>query len=177
MSVIDRIVAAVTPPESEEDRARAREKARAAAMAGDWLDQILQHHQQIEMAFSEAEAAMDASSRTRAQRKLAALLTAHSSAEEAVIYPQLSHGHKTHMAMAYEEQQAAKVQLALLEALDPLSEDWSEKLEHIRGAVAHHVYEEENDRFLHLKEEIPSADQERMTARYREEMARYDSGL
>src|SRR3546814_1840023 len=69
MSVIDRFVAAVTPPESEEDRARAREKARAAAGAGDWLDQILQHHQQIEMAFSEAEAAMDASSRTRAQRK------------------------------------------------------------------------------------------------------------
>src|SRR3546814_6361814 len=98
---------------------------------------------------------MDASSRTRAQRKLAALLTAHSSAEEAVIYPQLSHDHKTHMAMAYEEQQAAKVQLALLEALDPLGDDWGEKLEHIKGAVAHHVYEEENDRFLHLKEEIP----------------------
>jgi len=37
MSVIDRIVAAVTPPESEEDRARAREKARTAATAGDWL--------------------------------------------------------------------------------------------------------------------------------------------
>src|SRR3546814_10016608 len=85
MSVIDRFVAAVTPPESEEDRARAREKARAAAGAGDWLDQILQHHQQIEMAFSEAEAAMDTSSRTRAQRKLAALLTAPSSAEEAEI--------------------------------------------------------------------------------------------
>ena len=81
------------------------------------------------------------------------------------------------MAMAFEEQQAAKVQLALLEMLDPLSDDWSEKLEHIKGAVAHHVYEEENDRFLHLKEEIPAADQDRMTMRYQEEMARYDSNL
>jgi hypothetical protein len=81
------------------------------------------------------------------------------------------------MAMAFEEQQAAKVQLALLEMLDPLSDDWSEKLEHIKGAVAHHVYEEENDRFLHLKEEIPAADQDRMTTRYQEEMARYDSNL
>ena len=106
--------------------------------------------------------------------KLAALLTAHSSAEEAVIYPQLSHGHKTHMAMAFEEQQAAKVQLA---PLDPLSGDWSEKLQHIKGAVGDHVYEEENDRFLHLKEEIPAADQDRMTMRYQEEMARYDSNL
>ena len=94
--------------------------------------------------------------------------------KEAVIYPQLSNGHKTHMAMAFEEQQAAKVQLA---PLDPLSGDWSEKLQHIKGAVGDHVYEEENDRFLHLKEEIPAADQDRMTTRYQEEMARYDSGL
>ena len=87
------------------------------------------------------------------------------------------------MATAFEEQQTAKAQLAPLEALDPLdpldplSGDWSEKLEHIKGAVGHHVYEEENDRFLHLKEEIPAADQDRMTTRYQEEMARYDSGL
>ena len=81
------------------------------------------------------------------------------------------------MAMAFEEQQAAKVQLALLEMLDPLSDDWNEKLQHIKGAVGDHVYEEENDRFLHLKEENPAADQDRMTTRYQEEMARYDSGL
>lgn len=177
MSVLDRIVAAVTPPESEQDRAEARAKARAAAGPGDWLDQILQHHQQIEAAFAEAESAADAQGRTQALRKLAALLTSHSSAEEAVIYPQLSLDHKSHMAMAYEEQQAAKVQLALLEALDPLSQDWRDKLEHIKGAVAHHVYEEENDRFLHLKEELSPADQDRMTARYREEMSRYNSAL
>jgi len=100
MSVLDRIVVAVTPPESEEDRAKARQKARAAAAPGDWLDQILQHHEQIEACFTEAHAAADAPSRTRAQRKLAALLTSHSSAEEAVIYPQLSHDHKTHTPLA-----------------------------------------------------------------------------
>jgi len=81
------------------------------------------------------------------------------------------------MAMAFEEQQAAKVQLALLEMLDPLSDDWNEKLQHIKGAVGDHVYKKENDRFLHLKEEIPAADQDRMTTRYQEEMARYDSNL
>ena len=84
------------------------------------------------------------------------------------------------MATAFEEQQAAKVQLAPLDPLDPLdplSGDWSEKLQHIKGAVGDHVYEEENDRFLHLKEEIPAADQDRMTTRYQEEMARYDSNL
>jgi hypothetical protein len=81
------------------------------------------------------------------------------------------------MAMGYEEQQAAKVQLALLETIDPISHDWIEKLEHIKGAVAHHVYEEESDRFLHLRQELSEADQARMTARYQEEIARYASDL
>lgn len=177
MSVLDRIVAAVTPPESEEDRVRARQDARAAATSGDWLDQILSHHEQIEAAFARAEAASGVEARRTALAELGALLTGHSSAEEAVIYPQLSHDHKTHMAMAYEEQQAAKVELALLEAIDPQSEDWDEKLGHVKGAVAHHVYEEESDRFLHLKRELPLLAQERMTARYREEINRYDGGL
>lgn len=177
MSFLDKIVAAVTPPESEEDRVRARQEARQAAMHGDWLDQILQHHEQIEAAFARAEAANDATSRTSAVRELAALLTGHSSAEEAVIYPQLAKDHKVKMSMAYEEQQAAKVQVAMLEGLDPMSQDWVDKLGHIKGAVAHHVYEEENDRFLHLHKELPAEAQAMMTARYREEAQRYDGGL
>lgn len=177
MSFFDRIVAAVTPPESAEDRAKARSEARRAATPGDWLDQILNHHEQIEAAFARAQAAHDAASRTEALKVLGALLTGHSSAEEAVIYPQLSKDHKTHMAMAYEEQQAAKVQVALLEELDPLSQDWLDKIGHLQGAVAHHVYEEESDRFLHLKKELPTDEQARMTERYAEETARYDGGL
>ena len=41
MSIIDRFIAAVTPPESAEDRLEARTKATQAALPGDWLDQIL----------------------------------------------------------------------------------------------------------------------------------------
>ena len=37
MSIIDEVVAAVTPPESEESRREARAKALAAAGDGDWL--------------------------------------------------------------------------------------------------------------------------------------------
>lgn len=177
MSVFDKIVAAVTPPESEEDRAQAREKAKAAAQPGDWLDQILKHHEQIEGAFARAEAATDARSRKQAVKEIGGLLTGHSSAEEAVIYPQLSDDHKVQLGLSYQEQQAAKVEMALLEALDPMSQDWIDKLGHIKGAVAHHVYEEEGDRFLNLKNELPVLIQARMTERYREETSRYDGGL
>ncbi|KEQ52434.1 hemerythrin domain-containing protein [Sphingobium chlorophenolicum] len=177
MSVLDKVIAAVTPPESAETRIKAREEARRTAMSGDWLDQILTHHEQIDAAFDRAEAATDAGERTTALKELGALLTGHSMAEEAVVYPQLSHDHKGPMGMSYQEQQAAKVQVALLEELDPLSQDWTDKLDHLRGAVAHHIYEEEGSRFLKLHEELPPDVQARMTQRYREETKRYSTGL
>jgi hypothetical protein len=52
MSIIDAVVAAVTPPESEETRLEARAKARASAAQGDWLSTVLDHHEQVEAAFA-----------------------------------------------------------------------------------------------------------------------------
>ena len=54
-----------------------------------------------------------------------------------------------------------------------MSQDYLDKLEHIRGAVAHHVYEEEGTWFLELKEKVSAADQTKLTAQYEEEFDRY----
>lgn len=176
MSIIDKVVAAVTPPESEEARREARAKALAAAGDGDWLAVVLEHHVQIESAFSDVRSAADATSRLAAQKRLAVILTGHSNAEEAVLYPALVRfGHKSHGMMGYTEQAGAKANLGELEYLDPLSQEYMDKLEHIRGAVAHHMYEEENDRFLDLKE-LPAQEQSRLTHRFKEEFDRYVRG-
>jgi hypothetical protein len=177
MSLIDKVVAAVTPPESEEKRREARAKARAAAGQNDWLAQVLQHHEQIEALFGAVRAAQDVTSRLQALRQLALVLTGHANAEEAVIYPALVHfDHKSHGMAGYAEQAGAKANMGELEYLDPMSSEFLDKLEHIRGAVAHHMYEEEGDRFLDLKS-LPASDQARLTARYMEEFDRYaDSG-
>lgn len=176
MSILDKVIAAVTPPESEEARLNARSKARAAAGSGDWLSQILGHHEEIEAAFATVRAAEDTATRHAAQMELAVLLSAHANAEEAVIYPALIHfGHKLHGTAGYTEQAGAKANLGELEYLDPMSQDFLDKLEHIRGAVAHHVYEEENDRFLDLKN-LSATDQAHLTARYAEEFARFRGG-
>jgi len=173
MSFVDKVVAAVTPPETEGQRREAREKALAAAGTGDWLALILEQHVQIEHAFIAVKAAPDLASRLAAQKELATLLTGHSNAEEAVIYPALVHfGHKTHGMAGYTEQAGAKANMGALEYLDPMSQDYLDKLEHIRGAVAHHMYEEESDRFLDLKQ-LAAPDQERLTQRFREEFERY----
>jgi hypothetical protein len=174
MSIIDRIVAAVTPPESEEARREARAIALAAATPGDWLSMVLEHHENIEAAFIAVEEATTMAAQIAAQKQLATILTGHSVAEEAVLYPALADGgEKGHATMAYTEQSAAKVQMALLEKLEPLSEDFMEKLEHIRGAVVHHMYEEERNWFLDLKQNVETSEQTRLTTRYLEEFSRY----
>jgi hypothetical protein len=174
MSIVDKVVAAVTPPESEEARKAARDKARAAASPGDWLSLVLEHHMQIEHAFAEVKSATTVSARLAAQKTLAVLLTGHSNAEESVLYPALAAAdEKSHATMAYAEQAAAKTQMGLLEKLAPMSQDYLDKLEHIRGAVAHHVYEEEGTWFIELKEKVPAAEQNKLTQRYTEEFDRY----
>ena len=174
MSIIDKVVAAVTPPESEEARAKARAKAEAAARPGDWLSQILDHHRQIEALFAAVKSATTAEARREAQKRLAGILTGHSVAEEAAIYPALAADKQVgHAELAYQEQSAAKMEMGLLERLDPMSQDYLDKLEHIRGAVAHHVYSEEGTWFLELAKDVGPEEQAMITQRYKEEFERY----
>ena len=174
MSVLDKVIAAVTPPESEKDRTEARAKALAAAQPGDWLSLILDHHVELEEALAAVEDAADVDERDIAFKEFAGLLTAHAIAEEGVIYPGLADGGQTgHADMGYSEQAMVKMQMAALEKLDPMSTDFEDKLEHVKGALKHHMYEEESGWFLELKQKASAEDQETMTARYAEEFDRY----
>lgn len=174
MSVIDKVIAAVTPPDSEKDRAEARAKATAAAEPGDWLSLVLDHHIELEDAILAVEDADTADERTVAFKEFAVLLTGHSIAEEGVLYPGLSANSETgHADMGYSEQAMAKMQMAALEKLDPLSQEFEDKLEHVKGALLHHMYEEEGNWFLNLKQKSSPEEQEMMTARYAEEFDRY----
>ncbi len=173
MSILDQAIAAITPPESEQDRREATAKAEALARPGDWLSQILGHHREIEAQFERLRSAAPGSRPTE-QKQLALLLTAHSIAEEVSVYPALAADHQVgHAELAYQEQSAAKMELGLLERLDPSSQDYHDKLEHIRGAVLHHIYSEEGTWYPKLAESAHAADQERATMRYAEEYARY----
>jgi hemerythrin superfamily protein len=177
MSLIDKALGAITPPESDEKRAEATAKARQAASPGDWLSMALDHHDQIRTAFETCRTAQDGASRTAAMKRLALVLNGHSLAEEVVLYPALAKGgEKGHAGMAYTEQTTAKMQMAELERIDPVADakGWQEKLEHIRGAVLHHIFEEEGTWFLELKEKYDN--QAFLTHRFREEYERYARG-
>jgi hemerythrin superfamily protein len=174
MSVIDTIVNAVAPQENENAHREARVKAKAAARPGDWLSLILRHHEVIEAAFAAIKNSTTAASRTAAQKHLAVLLTGHANAEESIIYPAMSRmGGKGNATTAYSEQATAKTEMAGLETLSPMSQDYLEKLEHIRDAVAHHVYQEENAWFLDLMANTSAQDQALLAQRYQQEFDRY----
>ena len=174
MSVLDKLVAAVTPMESEEERAQAHRDAQDLAASNPWLDRALRHHEQIGAAFERARHATTEGDATTAVKQLAEVLIAHSVAEEVVLYPTLvMEGHKGHATIAYEEQTLAKVQMAELERLAPLSQEWRDKLEHIRGAVMHHIYEEESTWFPEIAREVSETDRVMLDQRFAEEFNRY----
>jgi hemerythrin superfamily protein len=180
MSIVDKVIAAVTPVESDKDRAEARAKATTAAEDGDWLSLVLDHHIELEDALATVEDAITADEQSEALKEFAILLTGHAIAEEGVLYPALFANSETgHADMGYSEQAMVKMQMAALEKLEPLSEEFDDKLEHIKGALLHHMYEEEGNWFLDLKEKSSPDEEERLTARYAEEFDRYvgDAGL
>ena len=174
MSIFDKAVAAITPPESAEDRMEARQKARETARPGDWLSTILDHHLQLEDAFAAVKSAGDPGSRMAATKQLGVLLTGHAIAEENAVYPAMaSGGEKGEAEMAYNEQALVKMQMAELEKLDPMSQDFLDKIEHIRGAVAHHMYEEEGTWFPDLAKSASPEDQQMIAKHYDEAFDRF----
>lgn len=174
MSFLDKIASAVMPAASDEERAQARRHAQTLTRGDDWLGQVLAHHRLIENAFEQAFAASGAQARTHAMKELAQLLTGHSIAEEVVLYPAIvEHSGKTHAGMAFEEQSMAKVQMAKLEQIDPASDEWRKKLDHIRSAVQQHVYEEEHSYYPDIVANAPESVQQMLSSRYAEEFGRY----
>lgn len=173
MSLIDDAVAAVTPAPSNQDRLDARDRARAVASEGDWLSLILDHHVQLEQAFAQVLSESSAQSRMNAFKQLGVVITGHAGAEETVIYPAMDMtGESRHADHAYQEQVTVKKGMAELEQLDPMTQEFQDKLEDLRDAVARHMVEEEGEWFPDLRQ-ADDVDQGMLTARYREEYERY----
>lgn len=174
MSVIDQVVTAFSLPETDESRQKARTEALALAEPGDWLSLVLQHHLQIEEAFARVKKAASSADRLAAQGRLGVVLTGHAIAEESVLYPALAEiGSKGHAETGYSDQAEVKMQMAELENLDAASQEYLDKLEHIRESVQHHVYEEEAHWFQQLKRKANLDVQSKLTERYQEEFGRY----
>jgi hypothetical protein len=173
MSLIDSAVAVAGPAEGTERRIKARSKARDLGRHSEWLRLVVQQHEQIEQAIERVAAATGSLGGRRAERALATMLTGHSIAEEAVLYPAMSHlGQKAHSIAAFSEQAHVKLHLAALEILEPGTPSYRAELECLKRVVAIHVFEEECHWFPALARTDDAALQARLSMRFAAEYER-----
>ncbi len=113
-------------------------------MPADVVDMIMGDHREVERLFDLLENQPD--QRARNLPILAALLIAHSRAEEAEVYPVAKEeaGASEEVAHSQEEHVEAEQILERLQAADPASAEFDRVLAELVEAVSHHVEEEES---------------------------------
>ncbi|HLL18735.1 MAG TPA: hemerythrin domain-containing protein [Rubrivivax sp.] len=150
--------------------------AQTSARGGDWLAMVKAHHALVAKTFD----AMLASGNTlferrrRMQRTLAYQLTAHSVAEENVIYPALataglvSESDKLYLDQAHTKVMNAQLELSSLNEQGP----WMEKVRVLQAAVLKHAKEdEEGTIFPKLHQQLDAQKNAVLTAAYAREFA------
>lgn len=112
-------------------------------MSGDVVDLILQDHREVERLFDELKNHPE--KRPNLVPVLTTLLTAHSRAEEAEVYPAAANeaGEADDVAHSQEEHVEADQLLEKLAAIEPTSPQFDAALNKLVNAVTHHVEEEE----------------------------------
>lgn len=112
-------------------------------MSTDVVDLIMQDHREVERLFDALRD--EPEKRPTLLPVLTTLLTAHSRAEEAEVYPVAASeaGEKEEVSHSQQEHIEADQLLAKLAATDPTSADFEQVLQNLVDAVSHHVEEEE----------------------------------
>jgi hemerythrin superfamily protein len=123
-------------------------------VAGDVVELIMTDHREVERLFDEL---MDEpQKRPNLLPVLTTLLTAHSRAEEAEVYPVAAGeaGEAEEVAHSQEEHVEADELLARLAATDPTAPEFDQVLQELIDAVAHHVEEEETKVLPGMRERL-----------------------
>jgi hemerythrin superfamily protein len=123
-------------------------------MSGDVVDLIMQDHREVERLFDKLTNSPE--SRPLVTPVLAALLIAHSRAEEAEVYPVAKDeaGETEEVAHSQEEHAQAEEMLQRLIATDPESAEYDNLLSELQEAVTHHVEEEESTVLPHMQQSL-----------------------
>lgn len=123
-------------------------------MPADVIDLIMQDHREVERLFEELKQRPE--KRPNLVPVLTTLLTAHSRAEEAEVYPvaRTEAGEAEEVAHSQEEHAQADQLLQRLAAADPQSKQFEQVLTELAQAVNHHVQEEEMNVLPGMRERL-----------------------
>lgn len=125
-------------------------------MAEDVVDLIMNDHREVERLFAELKSTPQ--KRASLVPVLTTLLTAHSRAEEAEVYPVAASegGNPEDVAHSQEEHIAADQLLAKLAETDPDGPQFEPVLQELVDAITHHVGEEEETVLPHMRASLSS---------------------
>jgi hemerythrin superfamily protein len=150
--------------------------AQTAAAGGDWFAMVKAHHLLISKTFDqllESRSKLN-SRRDRLKRLISYQLTAHSVAEENVIYPALAQqGLVTESDKLYLDQAHAKVMNAALDMADAKGDAaWFAKVEALRAAVLQHAQQDEEAQlYPQLQQKLDAAMNAKLTQAYQREFS------
>jgi hemerythrin superfamily protein len=132
----------------------------------DVVDLILNDHRQVKQLFAQLESEPEA--RPNLVPVLVTLLTAHSRAEEAEVYPaaRSEAGETDEVEHSQEEHLLADQLLKKLAATDPTSADFDRALEKVVEAVTHHIGEEEEKVLPGLRQRLDATRLEELGAAF-----------
>ena len=123
----------------------------------DVVDLIMQDHREVERLFEELRT--EPEKRPLSVPVLVGLLTAHSRAEEAEVYPVARGEASAEEEVAHSQKEHAQAEelLTKLEQADPESAEFDEILAQLVDAVTHHVEEEESKVLPAMREGLESS--------------------
>jgi hemerythrin superfamily protein len=150
--------------------------AQASAAGGDWLEMVKAHHALVAKTFDRM---LDSDNKTFLRREmlentLSYQLTAHSVAEENVLYPALARsGMLSESDRLYLDQAHAKVMNAELEMVAAKdASTWFDKVKALQAAVLKHAKEdEEGNIYPRLRQSLDRQENARLAALYGDEFA------
>lgn len=99
-------------------------------------------------------------------------LSAHSEAEEQIVYPAVRpyYSNTQHL---YQEQAEMKQMLEQIKALNPSSPNFKEHIKQLMDAVMHHVRQEESEMFAKINDNFSEEQQERMATEFKTAKAQF----
>jgi hypothetical protein len=151
-------------------------------MEKDILKTLAADHRELERLFNRLEATTERAKKTREKLflELKQLLTAHSKAEEAVLYDRLaeeSDEAREKTLEGYEEHHVASLLLKEMSLLPADHERWDAKLKVLKEAVSHHIEEEEDETFASARKLVPTAERGEMVAEFQTLKAAHFAGV
>jgi hemerythrin superfamily protein len=130
------------------------------------LAMLQRDHRKVEQLFQQFEKAKEPRQKQRLFQSIRNELELHAQVEEELFYPraedQGDKDLKDQVEEAHGEHDKVKQMLREAEGLDPDSGEFDATVAALRGAVEHHVEEEENEMFDKVRERMTAADLKEM---------------